>query len=934
MLERVFILPRGEGNTRIGAAMIVGPDHAITCAHVLREGKYPPTISKDKTFIRIEIDGQECNAELLSSPWINDSGNDFPMDEDLPLADDVTVLKIPAKKGRRPKLRKRRRIEKGVFSAFGATDLHPNGVSTLITLANIEMRGVVQLDWDGAATPIDHGFSGGAVYDEDDYAVGIIVSRWFPDEGDRHSNPLAYMIPIETVATRVKDAEKGFELQIESALFVDYPAAKELLEWSWSRLRRRTIAGAKSPDLFELGILAWKAPDEDWTKAITEIDQLHEGGKNLSAFDRLSVTDLLEKERQFLYLRSPGGSGKSFFLYHCVVSAVHIDVVPFFIDVRGLARFTPAQIEVKFGGNFPASLDNLINECGIHSGGEKFRIANERGYRALLLVDGLNETTSGFEQIIRSLQATPGNYNKVSILVADRLAVRPEYPRGFQLATVEPVSDELITRVLDQRFVSAEASRILKLPFFLNLYLQSSNTLERGNRATLILEFVRRSLGGHDSVKDQAADSQVDMLSGVAFKWYKDYETTVIGGSQLQKLLPQKMALSVEMLVSSGLMARRSGKSVRADSRFEFQHQLIQDYLAARHFVRKKLKWSAENFKALTLNRQSVDVLIFAREIVEETGGVPRSEDFIIAVYNWDYSSAFACLQLKNQDSNDRPIGVMLSALLAEKLFEPFLHSRQTAEKHLVSLTNNLVLQTLPTSIDDLVDHVAGLKPGSGTAMFGTWLALYNTTAGNVDFKVLKFLVAENPLMGWTAANVIRRLKLTKSGATGLKRALTRAGRELSSAKANPVRWRVYHALGTHYSDESIETLWKAVWNSKEHEDTRYGAARSLVELAVHAPSEEEGADILDRISTRLLQLSSSIGISKLKSTKKVVAGITAFRKCAILKEKKSAEPKFWADHYLRILLNGASLFQKINQKEAQLWEDQKARFLAEDRLG
>lgn len=932
MPERVFILPRGQGNTRIGAAALVSPEHVITCAHVLREGDYPPSTNKENLSIRIEIDGQPSTAELLPSPWIKSADNGFPMDEDLPLADDVVILKVRAKESRKPKLRTRRKIEKGIFLAFGATDSHPNGVSTPVTLAEEEMREVVQLDWDGTATPIDHGFSGGAVYDEDDYAVGIIVSRWFPEKNDPHSKPLAYMIPMETVAAKVKGAEKGFELKIESPFFLDYPSAKELLEWSSARLMRRKIGGAKSPDLFELGILRWKTQEEDWTRAIAEIDHLHEDGEGLSAFDRLTVADLLEKERQFLYVRSPGGSGKSFFLYRCVVAAVDIDVVPFFIDVRGLADYTPAQIEVRFGGSFPAPLNNLINECGIHSGAETFRIANERRCRTLLLVDGLNETTSGFDQIIRTLQATPGNYNKVSILVADRLAARSHYPRGFQLATVQPVSDELITRALDQRSVSAETFRILKLPFFLNLYLQNPNSLETGKRATMILEFVRCSLGGYDSYKNQSVDSQVDVLSGVAFKWYKVHETTVIDETQLQKLLPKKTDLSVKRLVSSGLMARRSGKTPGAKSRLEFQHQLIQDYLAARHFVRKKLKWSADNFKALTLNRRSADVLVFAREIVEETGGVPRSEDFVIAVYNWDYPSAFACLQFKH--SNDRPLGVMLSALVAEKLFEPFLHSRKTAEKNLASLMNNLMLQSLPTSMDDLIRHVAALKPGSGTAMFEAWLALYNTMADNVNSKVLKFLIAENPLMGWTAANVIRRLKLTKSGATGLKLALKHAGKGLSSAKANPIRWRIYHALGTHYSDECIEMLWRAVWNPKEHEDTRYGAARSLVELAVHAPSEEAGANILDRISARLLQLSRKIGISKSKSTKKMVAGLTAFAKCAILKEKKSAEPKFWAEHYLRILLNGAGLFQKINPKEAQLWEAQKARFLAEDRLG
>src|SRR5262249_2671363 len=145
----------------------------------------------------------------------------------------------------------------------------------------------------------------------------------------------------------------------------------------------------------------------------------------------------------------------------------------------------------------------------------------------------------------------------------------------------------------------------------------------------------------------------------------------------------------------------------------------------------------------------------------------------------------------------------------------------------------------------------------------------------------LSFLISDNPIMGWTAANVIRRLELTAYGAGGLRTALKMTEKGLASTQPTPIRWRIYHAFGTHYSRENEEVLWQAVWNPKEHEDTRYGAARSLVELAIHAPRDTEGpgnmAGILGRISDELVQLRLSIGGFTPREREEAVRGLAAF---------------------------------------------------------
>jgi len=859
----------------------------------------------------VEINQQPHTADLLQCLWIKNADNRFPPDDDLPLTDDIVVLKLRDTIGKAAKLRARRKVEAGLFSAFGTTNSHPGGVESKFTVGRVDTRGVAQLVWDKNGVPVERGFSGSPVYDNQDFVVGIIVSRWLPDEKDTFSGPLAYMIPVETVAATVKNVEQGFELEVKSALYVDYPSVKELFEWSWGRLRRRTVRAAKSRDLLELNLLVSKAQAEEQRAALSAIEQLHSGSLDFSAFDHLSSSDLLENERQFLYLRAAGGSGKSFYLYRLIIAAVHSDVVPFFIDVRNLSNYSPGEISAKLGCSLVDALDNFINDCGVHSGAEKFHAADQR--QSLLLIDGLNETTLGFEQIVRILQAIPNNYDHVSLIAADRLAPRPEYPRGFRFATMEPVSDELIADALKRHAISAVVPRILKLPFFLDLYLQDPKTLAEGKRGALVLEFVRRSLIGHDLGSDQtAAESQVNAISDAAFRWYEKYKSTVISSSQLQMLLPDDN-VSLETLVSSGLLVRRIGTD--SESPVEFQHQLIHDYLAARHFVGVPLAWSANNFKILTLNRQSADVLVFAREMIEDAKGASAADDFITQVYDWDYPSALSCLQLTDERSAARPIGIVISALVAEKAFERFLHSRQSAETQLPNIKRGLLLQSeLPDTIKELTQYVAGLKLGAHDELFERWRTLYVKTGSIDDDGVLESLISDNPLMGWTAANVIRRLELTKVGIAALKMALAITGKKLSRANPTPVRWRIYHALGTHFSTDAFEMLWRGSWNPSEHEDTSYGAARSLVELALYAPDEKNRVEILNRISKQMNELTRSIGTAEAKDVAESVRGLGAFRKCAILKAKKSDEPPSWIESYLPILDSGIELFQKLGE--------------------
>jgi HEAT repeat protein len=90
-------------------------------------------------------------------------------------------------------------------------------------------------------------------------------------------------------------------------------------------------------------------------------------------------------------------------------------------------------------------------------------------------------------------------------------------------------------------------------------------------------------------------------------------------------------------------------------------------------------------------------------------------------------------------------------------------------------------------------------------------------------------LKSPDSMVGWTAANVLKRTKVSLRALTFVK-ALTKSLHPV-------VRWRAVHVLGSFPSSGNVGTVSRILVTDRDHW-VRYGAVRSLVEMAALGTSE------------------------------------------------------------------------------------------------
>jgi hypothetical protein len=107
------------------------------------------------------------------------------------------------------------------------------------------------------------------------------------------------------------------------------------------------------------------------------------------------------------------------------------------------------------------------------------------------------------------------------------------------------------------------------------------------------------------------------------------------------------------------------------------------------------------------------------------------------------------------------------------------------------------------------------------------WKRLYcNADGVQVTDEDIDLIASPNPLIGWAAANFVRRGNVFAGGEERIRAIYTRHGADTGKRS---VRWRVVHALGAHPSDANLDLLAEAL-ATDEYRWVLYGAARSLVE--------------------------------------------------------------------------------------------------------
>ncbi|MGD2084840.1 MAG: alpha/beta hydrolase [Candidatus Aminicenantes bacterium] len=576
-------------------------------------------------------------------------------------------------------------------------------------------------------------------------------------------------------------------------------------------------------------------PSVDFDITYTSSDQPY------SELNFKSVLETLDDQKKIILEGSAGG-GKSIILRKIAKYFIDIKHPPIFINLKNwraeknndqLKRLTKSEPDIdntkkKFDILLRAALGD-VDIVFLNSYPKVFNV---------ILIDGLNEISGNviINEIISTLEEYKRKYSReVRIIMSTRDSRGLRYVDDWAVISVNKISENEVERQIKNKFdpskyenLSTHSKELLRIPFFLNNAIKQKN-LELGYAAKAIESFFRF----HNKFID---DRILDDLSKIAFKIYEEIRGLSFGeddfidekDSEEQK---EKKGKWFEKLKGSGII-----KEVE-ESVYAFDHQLYHDYLVARYIAQYEELWGDEEFDIASFQSNSFDAISLTLEQIHD---VSKGDTFLKKVYNWNWVATLDCLiknlSVKNElFSND--LKVAIKAIIAEKLSDPIKGTRETTKKK---------LEYFPKDDEPNFSHIKYLDSILNFIQsfeyeqewFEDWKSIYlkapkRTGYNTLEENDIKKIISEDSVLGWTASNVIRRFTLSEAKQCQLRKYFERYSiNDFKDSTNNSIRWRIVHALGRSPSKENSSLFSGILKAEDEYFWVKYGAARSLVEIA------------------------------------------------------------------------------------------------------
>jgi hypothetical protein len=447
----------------------------------------------------------------------------------------------------------------------------------------------------------------------------------------------------------------------------------------------------------------------------------------------------------------------------------------------------------------------------------------------VVLVDGLNEVRlSTGNSILDTLDTLVRRSVNTCTIVADRLVRRepPNFER-WQLASIRPFTDQEIRNYVRSRFHStepfdtadAQTRALLATPYFLDLLLRE------GQIASSSAQAFRHYFLEHVSLTEH----ELGMAGLAAFRAYTEDQSRVFDVAAFANDAGEPVW---QKLRHAGAVTEINGKAF-------FSHHLKHDFLAANYVASSPERWNRVAFGVISLGASSFDSIALALEQLL----TPQEADlFVRRVYDWNpYAAAYATAEGLERLSVrvSENMQVFMLTMLGERRFDLIEASAQRATDALSVFPREYARRILEAPSLDAIFQC--LNEIEGEQSFETWRNLFTRPFGaaatNDD---IQSLFEVDSIIGWTAANVLKRLSMSEQQLESLRVAL---------GNADPTtRWRIVHVLGAFPNLQNAESLLSAA-DQDADEWVRYGATRSLVELAAVAPSAELRQTVFTRIA-------------------------------------------------------------------------------------
>jgi hypothetical protein len=582
---------------------------------------------------------------------------------------------------------------------------------------------------------------------------------------------------------------------------------------------------------------------------------------------------------RMIILRGAAGSGKSTSmrrLAELLVNDPHTNIVPIFLQLRelkpeilpsvGEAMHDDADAEQYIEPLLASSIVALgiadLKQLGDHA-------LSLDGGLILVMADGLNELygEEAASLILRRLTTYVTRRGlSARVIVSDRITPRDAINQQWQLVRLEQLMPDVVRQQFQARAIEAAYTdltdtdrTLLQTPYFL-AYALEHNTARLSSAAEAIKAFF----------EDLDFDNDVlDRLARAAFDAYNDHHSYKFNVSHFMHIVGD---LVFRRLVDEGVLTLISteGDTQAAqppsEPQAQFDHPLKHDYLAARYLAQHDTEWAPASLDVVSFESNSFDALAMTLELLQDEA---ECDTFIQRVHNWNWAAALVCIAKAMRTGSGRhsqEIQFAVLAIVTEKLFDQVQQTRTRANEVLALFPQAIAvpykqvrnLGELYALVQQQVQSEA--KYHDREPWFPKWRDLFvrfdSPTFGEQD---LKLIVSTQALIGWTAANVFRRFKLSDLDVRQL-RAYYDACRacDFHDWRASTIRSRVAHALGATDTRPVVDLLFEAL-NQDTYLWARIGAARSLVEIAALTADAELRRTVVDTLIDMVINAKSEV---------------------------------------------------------------------------
>jgi len=594
---------------------------------------------------------------------------------------------------------------------------------------------------------------------------------------------------------------------------------------------RRTLAASPSlaSPLFRLPLQSTEARSKDSSAPFPS-----------SPVERNELLDIVEHDRRVAVI-GRSGVGKSELLNAAVRQlAAADDPVVVHIDLKTgwSSAWAEAMPTAWYGEHLDPSMDALLNAATPPLAITQLNEFAEDSDRLILLVDALNEVPPS---VARQIRLVLGEYSRqhpnVQVLVTDRVG-ESEYRElrwtVLMLPSLDPAEAE---RILDARFSTGAYGRLseadqglLRIPFYLDRALREA-ALEPPSALGIIEQYWRGaglSPRGVEVVGQVALDA---LMRGEAMLSQAD-----------RKRLEEQGLL--DRLLESHLL-------VKTPSNIVFAHRLIHQYFAGKYLATDPSLWQPEALDAITSFAASPEgVGMVIKSIPDKEG----RDKFLHRVYDWNWRASVQTLSESRAGVNaiSEATEEAILAMAAEKRFDPVEGTRERITALLADVAGPIAAEFKSLEQEGLQQAIAAINhPESSWWQQWQQIFLAHSPAEIFSDGMIEQLVSETSLIGWMAANVLRRAEPPIDFAERVR--LIYRSHPDRAPRQRTIRWRVLHTLGAWPAIENARLLIEGMGD--EHIWCRYGAVRSLIEMAARTSDHGLRDQIIDQLSQRWTDL-------------------------------------------------------------------------------